>query len=264
MTLTMKVDVLVETFGARWADVRAAAVAVAAGGFDGVWLNDHLSGSVQGAPHVLECWTVLSALAAAVPRVTLGPLVLNVANRDAGTLAVMAATLQEVSGGRLLLAIGAGGGSGTPYGLEQQALGRTVGSDPERRSAVERTVQTLRALWSGATAGTSGFLRPIPQPPILIAAFGPKMADLAGRVGDGLCAPANVALPELVAIARDAHARAGRDPQGFLVAGTLGTVPEQTRQWAEAGVDRLIVYVSPPFTKGIRRLADVARTPLSK
>ena len=49
------------------------------------------------------------------------------------------------------------------------------------------------------------------------------------------------------------------DGETLLVAGTLGTVPEQTRQWAEAGVDRLIVYVSPPFTEGIRRLADVAR-----
>src|SRR5206468_7002997 len=97
--------------------------------------------------------------------------------------------------------------------------------------------QTLRELWSGAMPGASGFLRPIPQPPILIAAFGPKMADLAGRVGDGLCAPANVALPELVAIARDAHARAGRDPQGFLVAGTLGSVPAQTRPCAAGGRD---------------------------
>ena len=68
-----------------------------------MWLYDHLAGSAHRASHVLECWTVLSALAAAVPRLAIGSLVLNVANRDAGTLAVMAATFQEVSGGRLLL-----------------------------------------------------------------------------------------------------------------------------------------------------------------
>ena len=72
---------------------------------------------------MLECWTVLSALAGTVPRVVLGPLVLNVANRDAGTLAVMAATLQEVSGGRLILGIGAGGRSGTPYGSNRKRGG---------------------------------------------------------------------------------------------------------------------------------------------
>src|SRR4029078_2528158 len=102
-------------------------------GFDGVWLYDHLAGSVHGAPHVLECWTVLTAVAASVPRLTVGSLVLTVATRDPGTLAVMAATLQEVSGGRLLLGIGAGGGVGTPYASEQLALGRPVLGDVARR-----------------------------------------------------------------------------------------------------------------------------------
>jgi alkanesulfonate monooxygenase SsuD/methylene tetrahydromethanopterin reductase-like flavin-dependent oxidoreductase (luciferase family) len=250
----MDVDVLLDGFATRWTDVRDAAQAAEAGGLDGVWLNDHLSGLVQGAPYVLECWTVLSALADAVPRVVLGPLVLNVANRDAGTLAVMAATLQEVSGGRLMLGIGAGGRSGTSYGLEQVALGRIVSSDPERRRAVERTVETLRQVWSGGTAGKGGFLSPTPLPPILIAAFGPKMAELAGRIGDGICVQAGAGLPKLATIAREAHAQAGRDPHQFLIAASLGSVPEQTRQWAELDVDRLIVYVAPPFADGIRRL----------
>jgi 5,10-methylenetetrahydromethanopterin reductase len=182
----------------------------------------------------------------------LGPLVLNVANRDAATLAVMAATLQEVSGGRLMLGIGAGGRSGTPYGFEQEALGRRVASDPERRRAVERTVETMREIWTGK----DGFLRPTPPPPILIAAFGPKMAELAGRTGDGICVQAGPGSLELASIARDAHGRAGRDQRQFLVAASLGSVPEETSQWTEFDVDRLIVYVAPPFADGIRRLAD--------
>src|ERR1700704_4951287 len=116
----MQVDVLVDAFGARWGDLRDAARAAEAAGLDGVWLNDHLAGSVEGRPHVLECWTILSALAAETTRVAIGPLVLNVANRDPGTLAVMAATLQHVSDGRLLLGLGAGGGRDTPYAAEQQ------------------------------------------------------------------------------------------------------------------------------------------------
>jgi alkanesulfonate monooxygenase SsuD/methylene tetrahydromethanopterin reductase-like flavin-dependent oxidoreductase (luciferase family) len=110
----MHADLLFDPFGGRWDDLREAAVLAEAAGFDGLWLYDHLAGSAHRAAHVLECWTVLSALAAAVPRVTVGSLVLNVANRDPGTLAVMAATLQEVSGGRLLLGVGAGGGIDTP------------------------------------------------------------------------------------------------------------------------------------------------------
>src|SRR5204863_4678247 len=140
----MQVDVLFDPFGARWTDVLDGAMAAEDGGLDGVWLYDHLAGSVHRQSHVLEAWTTLTAVAARVPGIAVGPMVLNVANRDPGTLAVMAATLQEVSGGRLLLGLGAGGGRETPYAAEQEALGRPVGSDRVRRAAVEDTAVTLR------------------------------------------------------------------------------------------------------------------------
>src|SRR5207302_10625148 len=104
--------------------------------------------------------------------------------------AVMAATLQEVSGGRLLLGLGAGGGRETPYAAEQDALGRAVGGDLARRLAVEHAVAKLRDVWSGATGGAAGFLRPEPVPPVIVGGFGPKMADVAGRCGDGMNTPA--------------------------------------------------------------------------
>ena len=99
----MKIDLLFDPFGASWHDIQEGAIAAEGEGFDGVWLCDHLAGSVHGQQRVLECWTTLTAIAATVPRIALGPMVLNVANRHPGTLGVMAATLQEVSGGRLLL-----------------------------------------------------------------------------------------------------------------------------------------------------------------
>ena len=119
-------------------------------------------------------------------------------------------------------------------------------------------METLRQVWSGGSTGRGGFLRPAPLPPILIAAFGPKMAELAGRIGDGVCVQANARLPELAAIARAAHSKAGSDPRKFLLVATLGSVPEHTRQWIELDVDRLIVYVAPSFTEGIRQLAGRA------
>src|SRR5204863_8058765 len=137
----------------RWADVQAGALAAEEAGFDGVWTYDHLAGSVHRESHVLECWTALTAIAAVVPRIAIGPMVLNVANRDAGTLAVMAATLQEVSGGRLLLGLGAGGGRDLPYAQEQYALGRDVPGDRARRANVESAITTLRSVWSGTSGG---------------------------------------------------------------------------------------------------------------
>ncbi len=253
----MHVDVLLDTFGSRWPEIRDGALAAQQAGFDGVWLNDHLAGSVEGAPHVLECWTTLSALAAEVPRIAVGPLVLNVANRDPGTLAVMAATLQHVSAGRLLLGLGAGAQAGTTYAIEQEALGRLVLSGPERRRAVERTIAVLRQVWSGAVAPAAGFLRPEPVPPILVAGLGPKMAELAGRVGDGVCVPVGSMLAELVAVARQAYALSGRDPQQMIVAASLATWPERTPPPVGPGVDRLVVYVSPPFDQGVARLGQI-------
>jgi alkanesulfonate monooxygenase SsuD/methylene tetrahydromethanopterin reductase-like flavin-dependent oxidoreductase (luciferase family) len=251
----VRVDVLLDTFGTTWSEVRAGAVAAERVGLDGVWLNDHLAGSTQGASHVLECWTVLSALAAEVPRIALGPLVLNVANRDPGTLAVMAATLQHVSGGRLLLGIGAGARAGTPYAIEQEALGRPVGAGPQRRSAVERTIGILREIWSGAVPAAAGFLRPEPFPPIVVAGSGPKMAELAGRVGDGICAPAGARLHELVAVAHRARSRSGPEP--LLVTASLGDIPERTTPRLGLDVDRLIVYVAPPFAEAVARLGEI-------
>jgi alkanesulfonate monooxygenase SsuD/methylene tetrahydromethanopterin reductase-like flavin-dependent oxidoreductase (luciferase family) len=246
------VDLLFDPFGGRWGDLVAGALAGEQAGFDGVWLYDHLAGSVHRADRVLECWTTLAALAATVPRIALGPLVLNVANRDPGVVGVMAATLQEVSGGRLFLGLGAGGGQGTPYTAEQLALGRIVGSDTTRRRAVEEAVAKIRQVWSGTVGEVGGFLRPEPPPPIIIGGFGPKMADLAGRVGDGINVPGGPALTRLVAIALEACERSGRDPAGFLV-----TASGERRRLEAAGVHRMIVPVRPPYADGVRRACDL-------
>jgi alkanesulfonate monooxygenase SsuD/methylene tetrahydromethanopterin reductase-like flavin-dependent oxidoreductase (luciferase family) len=246
----MQVDLLLDPFGARWTEVRDAASAAVDAGFAGIWTWDHLDGRVYGATHVLECWTVLTALAVAAPDVMVGPLVLNVANRLPGVLAMMAATLQEVSGGRLLLGLGAGGGAGAPYVREQEAIGGTVPADPLRRAHVETYVEEVRRLWH-----TPGFLEPHPAPPFVIGAFGPKMAELAGRVGDGInTRAAHPRLREMIEIARDAYTRTGRDPTRFLVTVFTGLdergLPVDSPARAELvalGVDRLILIVNPRY-----------------
>ncbi|MGB5760850.1 MAG: LLM class flavin-dependent oxidoreductase, partial [Acidimicrobiales bacterium] len=90
----MNIDLLLDPFGTSWPAVLEVAEAAEELGFDGLWTWDHLAGEVHRSDSVLESWTVLSALAARTNRVSLGPLVLNVANRRPGVLAVMAATLQ--------------------------------------------------------------------------------------------------------------------------------------------------------------------------
>jgi alkanesulfonate monooxygenase SsuD/methylene tetrahydromethanopterin reductase-like flavin-dependent oxidoreductase (luciferase family) len=252
----LKIDLLFDPFGATWRDVREAARAAEGEGFDGVWLYDHLAGSVHDRDRVLESWTTLTAIAVSVPRINIGPMVLNVANRPAGTLGVMAATLQEISEGRLLLGIGAGGGQDTPYAAEQWAFGRPVAEAALRRIAVEETVATLRSVWSGTVGGVSGFLQPDPPPPIIVGGFGPKMADVAGRVADGVNLPSGPRLVRLLEIARSARNFSGRDLSTFVV-----TVSSDIHRGALARlegleVDRAVVFVGPPSAERVRGLAS--------
>jgi alkanesulfonate monooxygenase SsuD/methylene tetrahydromethanopterin reductase-like flavin-dependent oxidoreductase (luciferase family) len=182
-------------------------------------------------------------------------MVLNVANRDPGMLAVMAATLQEVSGGRLLLGIGAGGGRETPYAAEQQALGRLVPGDAARRAAVETAVATLRSVWSGTVGGVGGFLRPDPPPPVIVGGFGPKMASLAGRVADGINLPDGLQVPQLLSVARAARVSLGRDPSSFVVTVSASPSARTLERLTDLGVGRVIAFVQAPFVDRVRVMA---------
>ncbi len=255
----MQIDLLFDPFGATWRDIQEGAVAAQGEGFDGVWLYDHLAGSVHGQQRVLECWTTLTAIAATVPRIALGPMVLNVANRHPGTLAVMAATLQEVSGGRLLLGLGAGGGRHTPYAAEQQVFGRPVLGDTARWTALEAAVATIRSVWTGTIDGVGGFLRPDPPPPIIIGGFGPKMAELAGRMADGVNLPGGPGLGRLVEIARASRVSSARPSSAFLVTVSSDLSAAARERLKELDVDRAVVFVMPPFASHARRLAASQR-----
>jgi alkanesulfonate monooxygenase SsuD/methylene tetrahydromethanopterin reductase-like flavin-dependent oxidoreductase (luciferase family) len=255
----MKTDVLLIPMSARYAEMRAAALAAEEAGFDGLWTWDHLRDpEAPAGPGVPEAWTVLTALAEVTRRITLGPLVLNVANRHPGVLANMAATLQTVSGGRLLLGLGAGGSHHTPYAAEQKAMGAEVEPDAVRARRVGEAIDLMRRLWSG----DSGFLRPEPPPPIIVGGFGPRMAAIAGRHGDGFNTQAmHPQLGDLVRIAREAHAAAGREASPFSVTVFAGMderwlkPDSRARQMlARVGVDRVILLLAPPYdVAAIRR-----------
>jgi len=249
----MKIDVLLIPMSARYAQMRAAAVAAEEAGFDGLWTWDHLRDpDAPGDPGVPEAWTVLAALAEVTRRIALGPLVLNVANRRPGVLANMAATLQAVSGGRLLLGLGAGGSRHTPYAAEQEAIGSVVEPDAVRAQRVAEAIELIRRLWSGER----GFLRPEPPPPIIVGGFGPRMAAIAGRHADGFNTQAmHPQLGDLVSIARHAQAASGREASAFIVTVFAGMEERWLKPDSRArqmltrvGVDRLILLAAPPYT----------------
>ena len=186
-------------------------------GYDGASLYDLL-----GIP-TLECWTTLSALAAETERIRLIPMVLANLYRHPGTLAKMAATLDVISGGRLVLGIGAGGGEG-----DHKAYGLPYPSTRERVAMMGEAVEVIRLLWSGERISFEGeYYRltnalcdpaPVhrPGPPILIGGSGERhLLRAAAQYADITNMRADMSIEEHEAKRRvlDAHcAGVGRDP----------------------------------------------------
>jgi F420-dependent oxidoreductase-like protein len=111
-------------------------------GWEGVWFPDHYmpAGGDVGRP-VLECWATLAALAATVPRVRLGALVSGNTYRHPAVLANTAAAADHVSGGRMVLGIGAGWQEN-----EHVAYGIAFGTVAERLDRLEEACQVLLGL----------------------------------------------------------------------------------------------------------------------
>ena len=104
----MILDVQFNSATTPWPEIRDAVLAAEAPGYGVAWVVDHVAGQVMGGDSMLECCTLVGALAATTFTIGVGTLVANVWNRPLGVLAAAAATAQQIAGGRFWLGIGAG------------------------------------------------------------------------------------------------------------------------------------------------------------
>ena len=274
----MKVGVCIVPFGTTYLECREAAMAVEASGFESVWTWDHLLSFNDDDEPVLECWTLLAALAEATQRVKLGSFVANVLNRAPDVLAKTVATVQQVSGGRIELGIGAGARP-----KEQVGFNRPFPAGRERVERVGEAVELMRLMWTGERISYQGkyysaegvLSTPVPEPvpPIMVAGLGPRSARNAVRVGDGWNCEAprgwngeeNPKFKQLRSLVLAELARLGRPRDQFeisisdrLDAAVLSDPRGYAARMEEEGIDRIVLDIYPPFD--LKGLGEVGRS----
>jgi probable F420-dependent oxidoreductase len=252
---------------------RAAAVRAEEVGFESVWAGEHVAFAADYEPRYpysadgktplpldtayTDPFVQLAWVAAVTLTIRLGTAVVVLPERQPLIVAKEAATLDVLSGGRLILGVGLGWQK-----EEYDALGMSF----ERRGArADEYIGAMRALWTEHEASFHGrFARfdrllTFPKPvrdghlPIIVGGHSPAAARRAGRLGDGLFAL--VAEPSHVKPLRDemiaAAEAAGRDPARLEM--TVGHPPDEpgvrsadvletVERYAAAGVDRIVLF----------------------
>jgi probable F420-dependent oxidoreductase len=277
--------------GVGWTEYASMARAAEEVGFDSIWLGDHYlyrEEGWEGGPW--EAWTFLAGLAAITERVRLGPLVACLNFHNPAVLAKKVAAVDEVSGGRLTLGVGAGWNR-----TEFDAFGIPY---DHRASRFDESFEIVRRLLDGERVTLEGRFhrvrdavllpRPARRPPLMVGSTGDRVLaatlphvdawntwfDWYGNTSEGFATK----LREIDA----ACERAGRDPSSIersaCVLVRLGDTKERPdqegvtplegppdevgaglRAMAEAGADELILVLDPITEDSIRTLGDVVR-----
>jgi probable F420-dependent oxidoreductase len=271
-----------------WNECLAMARSAEEVGFDSIWLGDHLlyrdGGRAERGPW--EAWTLLAALAAATERVRMGPLVACTAFHLPGVLAKVAATVDEVSGGRLVLGLGAGWNEN-----EFRAFGIPF---DHRASRFEEAFEIIRRLLAGERVTLQGRFhrvddavllpRPARRPPLMIGSRGERILRIAlphvsawnawydwyGNTPEGFAAqsakvtsllqdlgrdPGEVARSACVLVVLD-PASEDRPLEHDVppVQGSPDRIALGLREFADAGADEVILVPSPNTEASIREL----------
>jgi len=280
----------------RWPEYLAMAQRAEAVGFDTLWLGDHLlyryeDGSTRGP---WEVWTMLAALAASTAKIRLGPLVASAAFHTPAMLAKLASTVDEISGGRLTLGLGAGWNE-----PEFRAFGFPFDHRIDRFEEAFTIVRTL--LRDGAIDFDGRYfqardaeLLPRPSkigcPPLLVGSIGPRMLRItlphvqAWNVWYADTANTPAGLEPHLRLVDEIAREVGRDPseiertaavlvqlpggrgrrslyaggpQHPPLAGSAWDIANGLRAYAELGVAEVQLVVDPITIESIEALAPV-------
>lgn len=202
----MELGIHVSQDGFSYSKIKKIAKESEKKGLDSFWVLDHLHSSpTPDKEPMLECLTLLSALAVETEKIKLGPLVMNINNHNPAVLAKMASTIDQISEGRLIFGIGAGG---TNRAERQKALGYEYEFDAygisfplkpiNRIKKLSEGLEIIKRMWTQKKATYRGkyysilnaicLPKPVqkPHPPIWIGSTGGRrMMQVIAKYADG-------------------------------------------------------------------------------
>jgi probable F420-dependent oxidoreductase len=240
-----------------WQEYRTLCVEAEAMGFDSFWVFDHfVPGPVDRHGPCLECFTTISALASITTRITLGTLVVAVAYRNPGLVGKMGAMVDQISGGRFVLGMGAGYNQ-----YEHEMYGGTLPSKAERVRMEDEALALIRTMWTEQPASFHGRFYTLkdaltdppplqkPYPPILVGARGEQLAfRVVAKHADQWNTAASVDdVRRLSAVLDERCREVGRDPATLertaIVLQTVAASPAGE----QAAKDKLTAVFRQPF-----------------
>jgi F420-dependent oxidoreductase-like protein len=221
--------------GATYDDLLRVARATEELGFDAFFRSDHyLAIGGGGDPGSTDAWATLAGLARDTSRIRLGTLLTAATFRLPGPLAIGVATVDQMSGGRVELGLGAGW-----YDAEHAAYGIPFPETRERFDRLEEQLEVVTGLWTtpaGETFshhgthyrldGSPALPKPVqsPRPPVIVGGKGPRRTPaLAARFADEFNIPFDSAVfaTEQFERVRRACSEAGRDPGSMRFSNAL-------------------------------------------
>ena len=220
-------------------------------GVDSIWFWDHffpLYGNPNG--NHFECWSLLAAAAIDTRAPQIGPMVSCIGYRNPDVLATIAGTVDQLSGGRLVLGLGAGwfARDYAEYGFEFGEARDRVRTLREALPRIKRRIERLRP-------GPAG------QLPILIAGSGERvMLRLVAEHAQMWNTIVSVdQYPRLAAVLDDWCAKLGRDPGEIeRTANVGGLTPKVIDQWLQAGLQHFVLRLAYPFeTTDLERVLKI-------
>jgi probable F420-dependent oxidoreductase len=220
-------------------------------GVDSIWIWDHffpLYGNPDG--NHFECWSVLAAVAVDTHAPQIGPMVTCVGYRNPDLLASIAATVDQLSGGRLVLGLGAGW-----FERDYDEYGYEFGEARDRVRTLRDALPRIRRRIEKLHPGPAGRM------PILIAGAGEKvMLRLVAEHAQMWNTIGSVDQFERKSAVLDEWcARARRDPREIERTANVGSLsPKAIDEWLEAGLQHFVLRLAQPFdTKELERVLRV-------